>query len=442
MTTASPIQPQLDPEESPLDQQTQEEYRIWKKNTPFLYDYISTYTLLWPSMTVQFFPDLEYPIDTFQNDDASTNKTGLQHDILYQRLLLGSFTSGQAVDKISILQLPYYKDLNKQLHVDKLTYNNEKLEFELTTVTKRKVSTLQKINHYGDVNKLLYMPQNPDVIASGNNHGNLVVYDRTKHSTYKNNDNIDIDQPELNLGSTEIGDQDGQDIFALDWNKQQEGVIVSGKMNGEINLYDIKSQFKSKSDTTLSPLRSFHDDFSGVNDISWIPDHDSLFSLVDESGCYKMYDTRIQDKSSVIIKESLSSAPINSLSINPVNLLYTAIGDSKGNLLIWDIRQIKQHQLSIFDFQGVHSDSITRVKWHPKFHNVLGTCSTDKRVKLYDLDKCFHNDTNPLLFLHGGHMLGVNDFDWSLHEDWMVSSVADDNALHVWKPSHNIVNST
>jgi histone-binding protein RBBP4 len=34
-----------------------EEYKIWKKNTPFLYDLLVTHTLEWPSLTVQWFPE-------------------------------------------------------------------------------------------------------------------------------------------------------------------------------------------------------------------------------------------------------------------------------------------------------------------------------------------------------------------------------------------------
>jgi len=34
-----------------------EEYKIWKKNTPFLYDLVVTHALEWPSLTVQWFPD-------------------------------------------------------------------------------------------------------------------------------------------------------------------------------------------------------------------------------------------------------------------------------------------------------------------------------------------------------------------------------------------------
>jgi len=36
-----------------------EEYKIWKKNTPFLYDLVMTHALEWPSLTVQWLPDKE-----------------------------------------------------------------------------------------------------------------------------------------------------------------------------------------------------------------------------------------------------------------------------------------------------------------------------------------------------------------------------------------------
>jgi hypothetical protein len=33
-----------------------EEYKIWKKNCPFLYDLVVTHELEWPSLTVQWLP--------------------------------------------------------------------------------------------------------------------------------------------------------------------------------------------------------------------------------------------------------------------------------------------------------------------------------------------------------------------------------------------------
>lgn len=33
-----------------------EEYKIWKRNTPFLYDLVMTHALEWPSLTVEWLP--------------------------------------------------------------------------------------------------------------------------------------------------------------------------------------------------------------------------------------------------------------------------------------------------------------------------------------------------------------------------------------------------
>lgn len=85
-------------EHSAIDQASQHRYRVWKKNSPYLYDYVSTNSLLWPSLTVQFFPDLETA--------SSENPKDIQLQLVYQRLLLGTFTLGQGTDVISFWRLP------------------------------------------------------------------------------------------------------------------------------------------------------------------------------------------------------------------------------------------------------------------------------------------------------------------------------------------------
>lgn len=50
-----------------------EEYKIWKKNTPFLYDLVMTHALEWPSLTAQWLPDVtrpegkDYSVHRYQN---------------------------------------------------------------------------------------------------------------------------------------------------------------------------------------------------------------------------------------------------------------------------------------------------------------------------------------------------------------------------------------
>ena len=46
-----------------------EEYKIWKKNTPFLYDLVMTHALEWPSLTAQWLPDVTRPEGPSKNSD-------------------------------------------------------------------------------------------------------------------------------------------------------------------------------------------------------------------------------------------------------------------------------------------------------------------------------------------------------------------------------------
>jgi len=406
---------EVDDHESAIDKDTQLRYRIFKKNSPYLYDFLSTNSLLWPSLTVQFFPDLEQ------------ETSGKSPQLAFQRLLVGTFTLGQAVDNMSIHQMPYYRNLNKCINMDQWNYNAEKEEFELSTVLKTKLRVVQTINHAGDVNKLRYMPQNPDIIASSNNVGALLVYNRTKHLNIKKlMEENDINDPQLRLEDQNLDVTQVADIFAFDWNKQKEGVIVSGSMSGSINVYDIQSAFLTNTGNIVNHYWSYKST-CGVNDLEWVPGHDSVFVSAEDDGSVCVYDIRAPVQKVLAYK---SLFPVNSVSVNPGNAFCVATGHSNGGLGILDIRNLDG---SVFDCVP-HLDSVTQVKWHPKFNGVVGTSSADRLVKLHDM-----SSDNKLLFDHQGHMLGVNDFDWSLHEDWMIASVADDNSLHVWKPSLHLL---
>lgn len=416
--------------ESPslIDKATQHRYRVFKKNAPYLYDYLSTSSLLWPSLSVQFFPDLEQNNPQADEGESDIHQEKLNSspakELAFQRLLLGTFTLGQSVDSISINQLPYYKNLNKCINIEQWNYSTDKEEFELSTVPKNKLSVNQTINHLGDVNKLKYMPQNPDVIASSNNLGNFLVYNRTKHSTIKTlMGESDINEPQLRLLNP--SHPTSTDIFAFDWNKQKEGVTVAGSMDGIISLYDIRTGYASKRGNVISSSWNYINTI-GINDIEWVLTHDSVFLSADDHGAIRLHDIRCND--ATLSYKTITA--LNSIGVNPGNPFCVASGLSDGQIELRDIRSPTE-PLKCFT---PHGDAITQLKWHPKFHGVLGSALADKLVKLHDVTV-----ENKIMFDHQGHMLGVNDFDWCPHEDWKIASVADDNSLHVWRPAQHLV---
>ncbi|KAL0565852.1 Histone acetyltransferase type B subunit 2, partial [Marasmius crinis-equi] len=144
-----------------------EEYKVWKKNAPYLYDLVITHALDWPSLTCQWFPDKESP----------ANKSYTTH-----RLLLGTHTSGQARDYVQIATVSIPKRDASQQKLSRNDYDDERGELGGHTIPPApRIQVIQKINHEGEVNRARYMPQNPDLIATKAVSGEVFVFDRTKH---------------------------------------------------------------------------------------------------------------------------------------------------------------------------------------------------------------------------------------------------------------------
>jgi histone-binding protein RBBP4 len=68
--------------------------------------------------------------------------------------------------------------------LDRSNYDDERGELGGHTIPPQpRIQIIQKINHAGEVNKARYMPQNPDLIATKAVTGEVLIFDRTKHSS-------------------------------------------------------------------------------------------------------------------------------------------------------------------------------------------------------------------------------------------------------------------
>lgn len=103
------------------------------------------------------------------------------------RLLLGTHTSGQAQDYLQIAQVQIPKRTHPSTGADKLDradYDDERKELGGHTIPPApRIQIIQRINHAGEVNRARYMPQNPDLLATKAVTGEVLVFDRTKHSS-------------------------------------------------------------------------------------------------------------------------------------------------------------------------------------------------------------------------------------------------------------------
>merc|ERR1712127_549690 len=99
-------------------------------------------------------------------------------------------------------------------------------------------------------------------------------------------------------------------------------------------------------------------------------------------------------------------------------------------------RNLKTRKLTL---KG-HTDGVFGIEWAPFNESILATCSSDRRVAVWDLSRVGQEqspedaeDGPPeLLFMHGGHTNTVSDFSWNMKDEWTIASVSEDNVLQVW----------
>ncbi|KAJ3201969.1 Chromatin assembly complex, subunit 3, partial [Dinochytrium kinnereticum] len=210
-------------------------------------EYKVTHALEWPSLTVQWMPDIERPADK---------------DYTIQRLLLGTHTSDgeQNYLQIAHVQLPNL-DVDEGTAAQKMDEERGGILKETFAIrnlhrckeyggygaTDSKIQVVQKINHDGEVNRARYMPQNPNIIATRTVYGPLYIFDRTRHPSVPTADGVC--NPEIKLmGQTKEG-------YGLSWHPKREGHILSASEDTTICLWDITGSSKEKK--TLDALRTF-----------------------------------------------------------------------------------------------------------------------------------------------------------------------------------------
>lgn len=393
-----------------------EEYKIWKKNSPFLYDMLYGRALEWPTLTTQWLPDKK----ALEGTNMSTH-----------RMILGTHTSGQAQNYLQIAHIdipdqeaPNLAELNEE-RGEVGGYGNAKKPFEFKVV--------QKINHPGEVNKARYQPQNPDIIASLCVDGKVLVFDRTKHPIQPKGDSIKS-EAEL-VGHEKEG-------FALGWSPLKEGHLVTGNEDTTVRTWDLKSGF-SKSNSTISPTNTYTHHSATVNDVQYHPIHNFLIGSVSDDLTWQCIDTRMSTHTKALYKKVAHVDAVNCIAFHPSIECIFATGSADKTVAMWDMRNFnnKVHTLQH------HVEDVIGMQWHPDDHAILATSSYDRHICMWDISKVGDEqkpdeaeDGPPeLLFMHGGFTNRISDFDWNKNDPWVMLGAAEDNQLQIFRPSRKLV---
>ncbi|XP_054979024.1 histone-binding protein RBBP7 isoform X2 [Sorex araneus] len=383
-----------------------EEYKIWKKNTPFLYDLVMTHALQWPSLTVQWLPEVTKPEGK---------------DYALHWLVLGTHTS----------------DEQNHLVVARVHIPNDDAQFDASHCESDKGGKIEceiKINHEGEVNRARYMPQNPHIIATKTPSSDVLVFDYTKHPAKP--DPSGECNPDLRLRGHQ------KEGYGLSWNSNLSGHLLSASDDHTVCLWDINAGPKEGKIVDAKAIFTGHS--AVVEDVAWHLLHESLFGSVADDQKLMIWDTRSNTTSKPSHLVDAHTAEVNCLSFNPYSEFILATGSADKTVALWDLRNLK---LKLHTFES-HKDEIFQVHWSPHNETILASSGTDRRLNVWDLSKIGEEqsaedaeDGPPeLLFIHGGHTAKISDFSWNPNEPWVICSVSEDNIMQIWQMAENIYN--
>ena len=401
-----------DEEEVDEDEQAiQDEYRLWKKNTPFLYDTVLTHCLTWPSLTCEWLPDKSEPSGS---------------DYSVQKLILGTQTADGNDNHLLIASVKLPRD---DMEVDVAKFDESAQD---TAADQYRISVHTRICHPGEVNRARHNPCNPFMIATKTVSGEVLLFDYSKHPSRPNTEGVVNAQATLRGHSAEG--------YALDWSRVKEHFLASGADDNLVCVWDTRQGGSLDSATVV---------FSGhskpVESVAWNSFNADLLISVGDDRKILVWDLRASSPDPVAKKLNAHEGDINAVSwsCHTEFLFATSGADKLVNL--WDSRRM---ETPIYVLEGAHTGEVTNVNWAPFSEHLLASSGVDRRVVLWDLSRIGDElnseeaaDGPPeLLFMHSGHTGRVNDFSWNTNEEWTLASVADDNIMQVWRVAENVWN--
>ncbi|XP_061342100.1 WD-40 repeat-containing protein MSI3-like [Gastrolobium bilobum] len=380
--------------------EVEEEFSVWKKNTPLLYDLFISHPLQWPSLTVHWLPSFPQPYSY-----PSFN---------LHKLLLATHTAEGEPNFLMLADASLPVNTSQPIiAVDPLNPVLPKIEIT------------QRIPVDGEVNRARSMPQNPSIVAAKTCNSEVYVFDFNKQR------GLGCD-PDLRLRGH---DKEG---YGLSWSPFKNGYLLSGSHDHKICLWDVPA---ASQENVLDALHVFEAHESVVEDVSWHMKDENLFGSVGDDCNLIIWDLRT-NKAQQSVKQH--EREVNFLSFNPYNEWILATASSDTTVGLFDTRKLTVP----LHFLSSHTDEVFQVEWDPNHETVLASSAADRRLMVWDLnrvgDEQIEGDGEggppELLFSHGGHKGKISDFSWNKNQPWVISSVAEDNSFHVWQMAESIYN--
>ena len=266
----------------------QDQFTVWKRNCPFLYDLLISHTLAWPSLCVSWQP-------------STTANT--------QTLVLGTYTGGE--------------ERNLLLIADVDIPSNAAAE------AGPKVHLRQRIPHDGEVHCALGNPQSPHLIATKSPSPKVFVYDVNKHPM-ECPANVRVDPADFEL----LGHSTGG--YGLAWHPTRDTMLLSGGEDGLIIVWDVARSHQ--------PFIAAKCHKSAVEYVAWHKTQQWLFASVGDDKQLLLWDTRTSKAPYSSIEAHQND--VNCVAFHPSSDFLLATAGADRVVALWDHRNLSKRFLS------------------------------------------------------------------------------------------------
>lgn len=386
-----------------------EEFKIWKKTVPLLYDTIQTQAIEYPSLSIKWLPDYT----------VAENKNSIT-----VRFLFGSNTSSKAQDTLLLASV----SLPSTLAPDFSKFSsNDNIPIPLSDAEgaiKNSFKVLSTWNHPGEVNKFA-IEESINKAVTFDRKGIVHLYDYNASTAP-----VDFKYHK-------------KEGFALEWTNSAH--FLSGANDSQIALWDINKP--------STPFQLFKSHNGAINDLSHNKKSDSIFASVSDDYSTQIHDLRLANMESNPAINLESSHIQNAVEFHPDVATLIATGGKDNIVSLYDLRNTSQPVRKLFG----HSESVIGLKWDKYYDpSSLISWGLDSRVIVWDLDQLDEPFSYPtdqdgskkkskqaedpcLKFVHGGHTNRINDVDIHPKIKSLFVSVGDDNLVEVWKPKTIVI---
>ncbi|CAA6655999.1 unnamed protein product [Spirodela intermedia] len=281
---------------------------------------------------------------------------------------------------------------------------------------------LSSIHFDGEVNRARYMPQNPSIIATKTCGEEVHVFDCSRRP------------------SRPADGDEACEGYGVSWSPFKEGYLLSGSYDSKICLWDVSATPQHGRSLQAKDVFEVHEDLvedvawhlRNENLFGSVGDDHRLMIWDLRSAASK------QPQQSVIAHQddvnSLSFSPWNEW------ILATASADRTVNLfdmrkLTTTLHTFSSHTDAVLQVEwSPKHETILASSAADRRLMIWDLCRIGDEQSAEDAD-----DGPPeLLFSHGGHTGNISEFSWNPNVPWLVSSVAEDNILQAWQVAESI----